>query len=255
VASWRWNDKQYLRFEDERTRPAAELLARVPVVTAARVVDLGCGPGNSTALLHARWPEARLTGVDNSPEMLARARHDFPDLTWVAGDVATFRGDGPVDVYFANAVLHWVPDHAALLPALVAQLRPGGALAAQMPDNANEPSHRLMREIDGPWLARTRAVGGRTQVESAAWYYDVLAGSASHVDIWRTTYEHVLPDAAAIVAWVEGSGLRPYLDALEDDERAPYLAEYTRAIAAAYPERADGKRLYSFPRLFMVAVR
>lgn len=255
MASWRWNDKQYLRFEDERTRPAADLLARVPVDTAARVVDLGCGPGNSTALLRARWPEARLTGVDHSPEMLARARQDFPDLEWVAGDAATFRSDGPVDVCFANAVLHWVPDHAALLPALIAQLRPGGALAVQMPDNANEPSHRLMRELGGPWLARTRAVGGRTQVENVAWYYDVLASAASHVDIWRTTYEHVMPDATAIVEWVKGSGLRPYLDALASDESAAYLAKYTTAIAAAYPERPDGKRLFSFPRLFMVAVR
>jgi trans-aconitate 2-methyltransferase len=255
VAAPGWDDRQYLRFADERTRAAAELLARVPAATAASVVDLGCGPGNSTALLRARWPAARLVGVDTSPEMLARARHDYPDAEWVAGDVAGFHSDDPVDVLFANAVLHWVPDHATLLPALVAQLRWGGALAVQMPDNADEPSHRLMREIVGPWQARLRALGGRTPVESAAFYYDVLARGARHVDIWRTTYDHVMPDAAAMVEWVKGSGLRPFLDALDGGERADYLAAYTEAIAAAYPVRADGKRLFSFPRLFFVAVR
>jgi trans-aconitate 2-methyltransferase len=229
----------------------------VPVASPARVVDLGCGPGNSTALLRERWPAARLVGVDNSPEMLARARQDFPDIEWIAGDVATFAmgGGEPVDVWFANAVLHWVPDHATLLPALVARLRCGGALAVQMPDNAAEASHLLMHELPGPWRARLRAVGGRMPVESAGFYYDLLAPAARHVDIWRTTYEHVMPDAVAIVEWVKGSGLRPYLDALEEGERADYLAAYTEAIAAAYPARADGKRLFPFPRLFIVAVR
>lgn len=254
-----WDDRQYLKFGDERTRPARELLARVPVGEAARVVDLGCGPGNSTALLRARWPGARVTGVDNSPEMLARARQDSaesgPDIEWVEADVQAFRADGPVDVLFANAVLHWLPEHEVLLPALLEQVRPGGALAVQMPESFHEPSHRLMRELDGPWRARTRALPATPPVASAAAYYDLLAPRARSVDIWRTTYEHVMPDAAAIVEWVKGTGLRPTLDALDPGERPAFLTAYTQAIAAAYPPRADGKRLFSFPRLFLVAVR
>ena len=250
-----WDDQQYLKFADERTRPARELLARVPLDDAQRVVDLGCGPGNSTELLHARWPAARLTGVDSSPDMLARARRDWPELDWVQADVKDFQADAPVDVLFANAVLHWLPAHEALFPALLRQVRPGGALAVQMPESFHEPSHRLMRELNGPWRERLRGLGQRPPVASAAAYYDLLAPQAAHVDIWRTTYEHVMPDAAAIVDWVKGTGLRPYLDALTPDERPAFIDAYTGAIAEAYPARADGKRLFSFPRLFMVAVR
>ena len=250
-----WDDRQYLKFADERTRPARELLARVPLAEAARVVDLGCGPGNSTQLLHARWPMARVTGVDSSPEMLARARADWPQLEWVQADVKDFRADGAIDVLFANAVLHWVPGHETLFPALLRQVRPGGALALQMPESFHEPSHRLMRELEGPWQPRTRALVEQAPVASAATYYDLLAPHARQVDIWRTTYQHVMPDAPAIVDWVKATGLRPYLDALADEERPAFLDAYTRAIAAAYPPRADGKRLFSFPRLFIVAIR
>lgn len=250
-----WDDRQYLKFADERTRPARELLARVPLAEAARVVDLGCGPGNSTELLHLRWPAAHVMGVDSSPEMLARARRDWPQLEWVQADIEDFRTQGPVDVLFANAVLHWLPGHEALFPELLQQVRPGGALAVQMPESFHEPSHRLMRELDGPWQPRLGALGVRPAVGNPSAYYDLLAPRARHVDIWRTTYQHVMPDAAAIVDWVKGTGLRPYLDALEPGERPAFLEAYTRAIALAYPPRADGKRLFPFPRIFIVAVR
>ena len=253
VASW--DDRQYLKFADERTRPARELLARIPIADAERVVDLGCGPGNSTGLLHARWPAARVTGVDSSPEMLARARHDWPQLEWVQADAGDFRAEAPLDVLFANAVLHWLPDHQRLFPALLQQVRPGGALAVQMPESFHEASHRLMRELDGPWRARTLGPGAQPPVRTAAFYYDLLAPHARQVDIWRTTYEHVMPDPGAIVDWMKGTGLRPHLDALDPGQRPAFLDAYTRAIAVAYPPRADGKRLFSFPRLFVVAVR
>jgi trans-aconitate 2-methyltransferase len=251
----RWNAEQYLKFADERTRPARELLARVPLEQPERVLDIGCGPGNSTALLAERYPVARVCGVDNSPEMLARARTDLPRLTFLQADVASFQPDAAQDLLFANAVLQWLPAHEALLPRLFSLLGPGGALAFQVPDNLEAPSHRLMRALPGPWAARIAAVSARAHILSPAQYYDLLAREAAHVDIWHTTYEHVLSDAAAIVEWVKGTGLRPYLDALPEAERAAYLAAYTQAIDAAYPARADGKRLFSFPRLFLVAVR
>jgi trans-aconitate 2-methyltransferase len=257
-----WNDEQYLKFADERTRPARELLARVPLQSAARVVDLGCGPGNSTELLVQRFPGAEVIGVDNSAEMLDRAHKDVGGVTWALADVAQYRAPEAVDLLFANALLQWLPDHARLVPALLEQLRPGGVLAVQMPINFEEPSHRLMRETEpdsstpfASWVERLRAVRELHRVGAPEFYYDLLAPHAARVDIWQTNYQHVMPDASAIVEWVKGTGLRPYLAALPEAERAHYLERYTAGIEHAYPARADGRRLFKFPRLFVVATR
>lgn len=250
-----WDDKQYLMFADERTRPARELLARVMVEKPHHMVDLGCGPGNSTELLCERWPFAEVVGVDNSPEMLARARLELPEVEFVEADVLGYRPEKPVDLLFANAVFQWVPEHDKLLPELLASLTPGGALAFQVPNNFDQPSHLLMREVPGPWSARLAEVRSEPRVGTAAHYYDLLAPHAQHVDVWQTTYEHVMADAQAIVEWVKGTGLRPILDALSQRERAAYLEAYAKAVDEAYPPRADGKRLFSFSRLFVVAVR
>lgn len=251
----RWDDKQYLKFGNERTRAAEELLARVPTASAREVIDLGCGPGNSTALLAARWPGAHITGVDNSPEMLERARKDLPAQDWLEADVSTFRALKPPDVLFANAVLQWLPDHERVFPALFGELAPGGVLAVQVPYNQDEPSHRLMREVPEPFASHVQGARASQRVATPAFYYDLLAPHASHVDIWRTTYEHVMAEPSAIVEWVKGTGLRPYLEALPEALRPEYLERYTRGIAEAYPARSDGKRLFSFPRLFIVAVK
>lgn len=250
-----WDEAQYLKFADERTRPARELLARVPLAAPRQVVDLGCGPGNSTALLRERWPEARLTGVDSSPEMLRRARADLPDVEWIEADLAQWRPAQSPDLLFANAVLQWLPNHAVLLPRLFAQLAPGGVLAVQMPDNFDEPSHAWMRKLPGAWSSLLGSVRQGPRVLAAADYYDLLAPQARSVDIWHTRYEHVMADAAAIVEWVKGTGLRPYLEALPAEMRGDYERAYLAAIDEAYPPRADGRRLFSFPRLFLVAQR
>ncbi len=250
-----WDDTQYLKFGEQRTRPARELLARVMLGSAERVVDLGCGPGNSTALLRGRFPEAHITGVDNSQVMLQRARRELPDIEWVEADLQTYRAPQPLDLLFANAVLQWLPDHLSLLPALLESVKPGGVLAVQMPHNFDEPSHRLMRELPGPWARRIEHLRDLANVREASFYYDVLGPCATSVDVWQTTYQHVMDDADAIVEWVRGTALRPYFDALTDAERKVYLADYARAIDMAYPARTSGKRLFAFPRLFMVAVR
>jgi trans-aconitate 2-methyltransferase len=250
-----WDHAQYLKFGDERTRAARELLARVPIERPSRVVDLGCGPGNSTALLRERWPAAHVIGVDSSTEMLERARNDDPSIEWVEADAASFEPSAPPELLFANAVFQWLPDHAGLFPKLLARVAVDGALAVQMPHNFEEPSHRLMRETRvrlRPGEPEPRAL---TPVAGASFYYDLLAPVARRVDIWRTTYEHVMADAAAIVEWVKGTGLRPYIDDLDAPTRQQFLDEYTQAIAGAYPARRDGKRLFSFPRLFIVALR
>lgn len=253
-----WNPSLYLRFEDERTRPAHDLLGRVPLDSVAHAVDLGCGPGNSTQLLAERWPNADVLGIDTSDNMIEDARKRLPSARFEKGDAAHWHAEKAPDLIFANAVMQWVPGHAALLPRLLAQAAPSGVLAVQMPDNLEEPSHRLMREtaILGPWAAKI-AEGGRIRerILPAEDYYNLFAGQASSIDIWRTTYFHVLDDAAAIVSWVRATGLRAYLDLLDPEEQPHYLEDYTARIAHAYPPRSDGKVVLAFPRIFIAVKR
>ena len=251
-----WNPALYSSFEDERTRPAAELLARVPLDAPRQVVDLGCGPGNSTELLVERFPSARIVGTDTSQAMLATARQRLPQISFEHGDIAGWSPAQPVDLAYANASLQWVSDHERLLPRLLSALAPGGVLAAQMPDNLAEPSHTLMRETAAALLGTPAddADRHRARILPAPQYYDLLAPQAE-VDLWRTTYQHRMDDAAAIVQWLRATGLKPYLDPLTPELQTPFLAEYQRRIERAYPVRADGKRLLAFPRLFIMARR
>jgi len=253
-----WNPGLYRRFEHERTRPAQDLLARVELTEAAHVVDLGCGPGNSTELLHERFASARVTGTDTSEAMLESARQRLPQCHFELSDVAAWQPRHAPDLIFANAVLQWVPEHDRLFPRLFSALAAGGVLAVQMPDNLNEPTHRTMREVasDGPWASVLgEAARARSRIPPADTYYDLLADHAQTIDIWRTTYHHPLASAADIVDWLRATGLRSFIDPLSDEQRAGFLSEYERRIAAAYPPRADGKRLLAFPRLFIVARR
>lgn len=253
-----WNPAQYIRFEVERTRPAAELLARVDAGGVSRVIDLGCGPGNSTALLAARFSKAAVTGIDSSPAMVAEARGRLPACRFMEADIATWRPDEKPDVIFANAVLQWLPDHARLLPALFALLAPGGTLAVQMPDNLDAPSHRAMRAVaaEAPWAERLRAAAAaRTVLPSLDSYYDWLAPDAASVDVWRTTYHHPMPSPAAIVDWLGATGLRPFLTPLDATDQQAFKARYEAAVSEAYPPRADGMRLLGFERVFIVARR
>lgn len=252
-----WSARQYLKFEDERTRPARDLLAQVRRGEAKRVLDLGCGPGNSTELLAERFPDAEITGVDSSPEMLAAARKRLPQCRFIEADLATWLPEEEIDILFSNAVFHWVANHAAVLQRLSTKLAPGGVLAVQMPDNLAEPVHVLASEVAraGPWAERLRrAADVRENLLAPQGYYDLLKPRMSRVDIWHTIYNHPLDGAGGIVEWNKGTGLRPYLDALKPDEHDAFLAKYTRRIAEAYPSQSDGKVLLRFPRLFIIAV-
>lgn len=251
-----WNPDLYRQFEAERTRPAHELLARVENATAKRVTDLGCGPGNSTELLVRRFPDATITAIDSSSAMLASARKRLPDCRFIQADISHWQADAPQDIIYANASLQWVGDHVQLLPHLMAQLSSRGVLAIQMPDNREEPSHRVMRDVAGSdsWKSKIGdAAATRVKIESADRYYDLLAAHSVSIDIWRTTYFHVMPSPSAIVEWVRSTGLRPFLDALNESEQQEFLEQYTAGIARAYPSRADGRVLLAFPRLFIVA--
>ena len=252
-----WDPERYLAFADHRTRPAIELLARVALEAPHEVVDLGCGPGNSTGLLAKRWPEAALTGVDSSSEMLEQARASGVRARWVHADIAGWAPEQPCDLIYSNAALHWLPDHAVLFARLLTALRPGGVLAVQMPRNFQAPSHVLLRETagSGPWADRLGAVVRWEPVREPAWYYDLLAGRCASVDIWEAEYLQVLEGADPMLGWVRGSALRPVIEALDTPQYAAFEAAYAGRLREAYPRRSDGRTLFPFRRLFIVAVR
>nr|WP_137293926.1 methyltransferase domain-containing protein [Nocardioides dongxiaopingii] len=257
-----WDPERYLTHADERGRPFVELVARIGATDPADVVDLGCGPGNLTALLAERWPDAAVTGVDSSPEMVAaadalggRVVHEVADLRdWVAGAA-------PVDVLVSNATLQWLPDHLELLPALVGAVAPGGWLALQVPGNFDEPSHTTRRDLAAkePYAAHLAAAGGVAVPSShdPVVYLDALTALGCDVDAWETTYLHVLAatpeDPDPVLTWVSATGARPTLQALPDDVRPAFEAEFRRRLAAAYPVRADGTVVLPFRRVFVVA--
>ncbi len=251
-----WDPKQYLKFADHRLRPALDLLARIPPAEADIVWDLGCGAGNVTRLLKERWTEAETFGLDNSPEMLAKAR-TISGITWMEGDAATWAAPAPVDVIFSNAVFHWIPDHATIFPRLLAQLRPGGTLAVQMPRNFSAPSHVLLYETarEGPWAERLRPLLGPPPVASAEAYWRMLNPHARSVDVWESEYLHILSGDNAVVEWTKGTAVKPFLDALTPSLREPFLAAYGARIAKAYPLDTTGRTPFPFRRLFFVAIR
>ena len=254
-----WSAKQYVAFEDERTRPARDLLAALPPGDVRSAIDIGCGPGNSTQLLVERFSGATVRGVDSSADMIEAARQRLPQVQFDTVDIGSWNDSGPFDVIFANAVLQWLPDHDTLLPSLVARLTEGGSLAIQMPDTLDQPSHRLMREVaaDGPWASQLAdAAGQRTDIASASDYYSMLKPHCSRVDVWLTTYHHPLAQGASgVVEWFKGSGLRPFLQPLDDTEKTQFLEQYLAAVEQAYPVLPDGSVLLPFPRLFIVATR
>ncbi|MEW5119770.1 trans-aconitate 2-methyltransferase [Klebsiella aerogenes] len=247
-----WNPSLYLKFADERTRPAAELTARIVQQPVKLAVDLGCGPGNSTALLRAAWPEARIIGVDNSAAMLAQAAKALPDCEFITANIEDWQPSEPADVIYANASLQWLTEHQTLFPRLVRQLANSGVLAVQMPDNWQEPSHTLMRQV-AEELGFPES--GRQPLPSVQQYYDMLTNSGCEVDIWRTTYYHSLESYQAIVDWLQATGLRPYLQDLDEAEKNVFLERYLTLLQQHYPLQCNGKVLLLFPRLFIVARR
>jgi trans-aconitate 2-methyltransferase len=260
-----WDPGQYLRYADERSRPFFDLLGRVVADRPDLVVDLGCGPGQLTATLASRWPDAEIEGIDSSPEMITSARELLADragskaggrLSFALGDLRDWNCGRPVDVIVSNAVLQWVPGHAQLLTQWSGMLAAGGWLAFQVPGNFDQPSHAILRELAASkrWRPLLAGVQLNRQAGDPAEYLDLLAGAGCEVDAWETTYLHVLQGEDPVLDWYKGSGLRPVLTALPPELSAEFLASYGARIREAYPAAPYGTP-FPFRRVFVVARR
>jgi len=251
-----WDPRQYERFKAERARPFLDLLARIPDGRYAAIADLGCGTAELTRRVKDRWPAARVFGIDTSKAMLEKARAAGPGIELVDADLAAWEPPVPLDLVVSNAAIHWIPDQTALMGRLVANLAPGGLLAVQAPNNRGEAAYLRLAELlaEPPWPERLAVAAPQPGIEAPSWYVDALHALGCDVSLWETTYNHQLPDAAAIVEWMKGTTLRPVLDVLTESEAADFLAELARRIAPAYPATADGVT-FPFRRLFFVARR
>lgn len=251
-----WDPVVYERYKTYRDRPALDLMVQLPGdLNPNEIWDLGCGTGEHAALLAVRHPAARVHGLDSSPQMLAQARGRKEPVDWVLSGIEDFAPDVPPDLIFTNAALQWLPDHARLYPRLAGMLAPGGVFACQTPMAWETEHHRLLRETagDGPWAEALEAARLISPTPSMADYYGWLAPVCSEIDIWTTTYLHVLEGDDPVVEWMRGTALRPYLDRLEDP--GPFLDAFRARIAAAFPPREDGVTLFPFPRMFVIARR
>lgn len=253
-----WSPEQYLRFDGHRLRPVIDLIARIDHPGPSRVIDLGCGPGNATMLLRERWPDCALTGLDNDPEMLTRARRDYPAETWIEGDIAAWAAADEGErweIVFTNAALQWLGGHETLFPNAMGRVAPDGVFACQMPHNFSAPSHVLLRETmhEPQWADRLAAYARWEPVADPDVYYDLLRPRAAALDIWEIEYLQVLEGENAVLEWVKGTALTPVREALPAVEYAEFTARYGAKLREAYPRRADGTTLLPFRRLFIVA--
>lgn len=251
-----WDSRQYLKFKAERTQPATDLARRMELESPRKIADIGCGPGNSTAVLQSMFPEAEITGFDSSEDMLRAARESCPGARFEFCDASR---DLPAlgtdfDAVFSNACLQWVPAHKKRIPELLGMLKPGGTLAVQVPMNFEEPIHRIISAAAASEKWRRFFPHPRVFYTLAPEEYsDLLADCSSGFQMWTTTYFHMLPSQEAILEWYRSTGLRPYLDALPAERKAGFEADIMEQVRAAYPPRKDGRVIFRFPRLFFTA--
>ena len=252
-----WNPNHYLQFDRQRTQPSIDLVTRIMMDAPERIIDIGCGPGNSTNVLKIRWPRAEITGLDSSQAMIAEARTKHPDIGWVQADAS---GDlsqlGTFDVVFSNAAIQWIPDQERLLPKMFGMLNLGGILAVQVPDTEQMPVYIELNKLAASDKWKNRFIGMKSthSVHNAPFYYDAICGLSNEIDVWETRYFHVMESHTDIVKWYSSTGLRPYLDCLKDDApRAEFLEEFENALRDVYRIQADGRVLFPFTRIFFTA--
>ncbi len=251
-----WNPELYLKFSGERTRAAADLIGRILVPAPRTIIDIGCGPGNSTEALAARFPQARFTGLDSSPAMIEKARADFPQREWILGDAGTFESRRPFDIVFSNAALQWIPDHARLILRLAALVGPGGALAVQVPMFSDMPIRQAFARTAGSprWRRVMSGCDTHFTFHPHGFYYDLLSPRAASLDVWETSYVHVMASLPALIEWMRATGLRPYLERLpEAADREAFESDLLEELRQDYHAQPDGKVLFPFKRLFFIA--
>jgi len=251
-----WNSAQYLKFEKERTQPAVDLVNRIDAVEPKKIIDIGCGPGNSTAVLAKRFSGSYILGVDNSEDMIAAAKKNHPYLNFKLCDVShELSGlDHDFDIVFSNACIQWVPDHKELIKQLMGLLRKGGILAVQIPVNFDEPIHRIIKEVStsDKWkgcFTETRIFHTLTQSE----YFDILSELTENFTLWETVYYHVMKSHNDILEWYRGTGLRPYLDVLDKEKRADFENDIMERVKVSYTVQKNGEIIFKFPRFFFTA--
>ena len=251
-----WNPEIYLKFEHQRTQPVRDLVARIELENPTRIIDLGCGPGNSTGVLKERWPSASVVGLDKSAAMLEKAKKTRKDIEWVQGDAgADLSYLGAFDIVFANASLQWIPDHGTLVPRLFKMLKPGGVLAVQVPKFAEMPSGQAIVEVTGlaEYAGFFAGFDSGLHTFEDSLYYEVLHREAQRIELWLTYYYHVLENHEAIIEWIKSTGMRPYLDCLPSEKQEAFTRQVLTRIKALYPTQRDGRVLFLFKRFFFVA--
>ena len=253
-----WNPDLYLKFKNERTQPSSDLVARIENLAPSSILDLGCGPGNSTQVLRTRWPDAHITGLDSSTQMIAKAKSDYPDNHWLVADAVRWKPEKPFDLVYSNAVLQWIPDHQSLPPSLSGWVAPKGALAVQIPANYDCPLYQAVLSVSAkqPWSQTMAGLEKRLHYHDASFYYPLLSALFPRVFLWYTTYYHVMDSHQALLEWYAGSALKPYLDSLSsDDARQQFTAEILATCKSDYPVEKDGKVLFPFKRLFFLVYK
>jgi trans-aconitate 2-methyltransferase len=253
-----WEPDLYLKFATERTQPTIDLVSRINLAEPERIIDVGCGPGNSTRVLRNRWPHAEIIGLDKSPEMIRAARTAFPGENWILADATTWKDVKPFDIVFSNAVFQWIPDHSHLINHWMSQVSRNGIMAFQVPAHYDSPVHQVILEVsrDPKWNKKMEAARNALTKEKPGFYYDLLRTIPSRIDIWETIYYHIVEGPNSIVEWFRGTGLRPYLDVLTKvEERHEFETMIKHGYTQKYPPQKDGKVLFPFKRLFVIAYK
>ena len=253
-----WNPQVYLKFKNERTQPSIDLVSRIELRAPDAIIDIGCGPGNSTQVLLDRWPKADLVGLDSSSSMIEAARAEYPGRKWVIGDASRMSEKNRYDLVFSNATIQWIPDHETLIASLCRLAKEKGAVAIQVPRFDQMPIRKAIGEISrrDDWKAPTDGVEALFTYHDASFYYNQLSRHAAKVDMWETTYFHVLESLESLIEFCRGAGMKPFLDRLsKNDDRMRFENEVLEELKKQYPLQPDGKVLFPFIRLFFVAYK
>jgi len=251
-----WDTEQYLKFKDERTQPTFDLISRIQINDPKNIVDVGCGPGNSTSVIKQRWPAANIDGFDSSEEMLEIASKSNSNINWFQEDVANWESNTQYDIIYSSAVLQWVPNHKKLIPKLMGFINKGGALAVQLPAHYESPLHQLLLDVARlpKWEVATKNACDLLSLKPPSFYYDLLAPLSSKAEMWETIYIHIMDSAQAIVEWFEGTGIRPFMECLPNpDDRNEFKMELLKRYERVYNQQQNGKVLFPFRRFFFIA--